>query len=203
VKAGTGVDVVQGKWYRFGAIIDAPGMQPADVARGMALAGAQQISMDPGPPITAKYVQRGAATHKVYVGVPVAVQLGELRAQFTITSVTEVAAPAGAAAPAPAAPAPPAAAPQLPAAPPLMQVLRDLKYGDGLSPAAPVEEVKIVQRRLQVPVDGRFGATTRDAVIKFQVQTGLAPNLPLDQLRARGFGAVKKATWEKLFAVRA
>lgn len=194
-KAGTEVEVVQGRWYRYGAILEAPGVQPADIARGMALAGAQQISMDPGPPMTARYVQRGVTTHKVVLGRPVMVNLGEIQASFTITSVVQVPAPAGAASPGPALPPP--------AAPNVLQ-LRDLKVGDGLAPAAPLEEVKIVQRRLNVsPVDGRFGEATRNAVIEFQVQTGLAPNLPRDQLRKRGFGAVKTATWEKLFSVRA
>lgn len=202
LKAGTEVEVVQGRWYRFGAILAAPaGVQPADIARGMALAGAQQITLDPGPPMTARYVQRGAATHKVLLGVPVTVKLGEHSAQFTITSVVEVPAPAAQPAAQPPAALPPAV--PAPGAPNVLQ-LRDLKVGDGMAPAAPLEEVKIVQRRLNVtPVDGRFGDATRNAVIEFQVQTGLAPNLPRDQLRKRGFGAVKKATWEKLFAVRA
>jgi peptidoglycan hydrolase-like protein with peptidoglycan-binding domain len=84
-------------------------------------------------------------------------------------------------------------------------VLRDLKMGDGLAPAEPLEEVKIVQRRLNMKlVDGRFGGGTRDAVIAFQLESGLAPKgVKLEELRKRGFGAVKKATWEKLFAVRA
>jgi peptidoglycan hydrolase-like protein with peptidoglycan-binding domain len=63
--------------------------------------------------------------------------------------------------------------------------------------------VKIVQRRLRIKDDGQFGDGTRNAVIAFQVQTGLAPKLPLEQLRARGFGAVKRATWEKLLSVQA
>lgn len=203
-KAGTEVEVVQGRWYRFGAIIEAPGLDPADIARGMALAGAQNITLDKGPPMTARYVQRGVATHKVTLGRPASVTLDKIRATFTITSVVEVPAP-GAAAQPPAAQPPAALPPAVPApgAPNVLQ-LRDLKVGDGIAPAAPLEEVKIVQRRLNVtPVDGRFGDITRNAVIEFQVQTGLAPNLPRDQLRKRGFGAVKRATWEKLFAVRA
>lgn len=78
-----------------------------------------------------------------------------------------------------------------------------LKMGDGLKPAAPLDDVKLVQQKLGIAADGRFGAGTRDAVIQFQVKTGLAPNLPIAQLRQRGFGAVKEATWVKLFAVRA
>jgi peptidoglycan hydrolase-like protein with peptidoglycan-binding domain len=78
----------------------------------------------------------------------------------------------------------------------------DLKYGDGLLPKAPLPDVVLVQQKLGIKSDGRFGNETRDAVIAFQVKTGLAPNQPLAQLRARGFGAVKQATWVKLFAVQ-
>lgn len=80
----------------------------------------------------------------------------------------------------------------------------DLKIGVGLKPAAPDPNVVLVQQKLRVvPADGRFGKDTQTAVIKFQQQTGLAPsNQTVEQLRARGFGAVKQATWVKLFAVR-
>ena len=80
----------------------------------------------------------------------------------------------------------------------------DLKLGVGLKPAAPDPNVVLVQQKLRVvPADGRFGHDTQTAVIKFQQQTGLAPaNQTVEQLRARGFGAVKQATWVKLFAVR-
>ena len=78
-------------------------------------------------------------------------------------------------------------------------VLPDLKYGMGLRPQEPVNEVKLVQRRLGLPVDGRFGVATRTAVIEFQKSRGLAPNLPNAELQRRGFGAVKRATWEALF----
>jgi len=80
----------------------------------------------------------------------------------------------------------------------------ELKFGMGLKPAAPLPDVLLVQQKLRVvPADGRFGRDTQTAVIKFQQQTGLAPaNQTVEQLRARGFGAVKQATWVKLFAVR-
>ena len=39
-------------------------------------------------------------------------------------------------------------------------------------------------------------------MIEFQRRTGLAPNQTNAQLKARGFGVVKQATWTKLFDVR-
>ena len=82
--------------------------------------------------------------------------------------------------------------------------MRDLKVGMGLKPQAPLPDVVLVQQKLHVvPADGRFGKDTQTAVIRFQVQSGLAPDLPTETLRARGFGAVKQATWVKLFNVRA
>jgi hypothetical protein len=105
-------------------------------------------------------------------------------------------------APARAAAAPAATAPviNVPATSPMN--MPDLKYGMGLKPAAPVADVALVQQKLGVaPIDGRFGKDTQTAVIKFQQRTGLAPaNQTIEQLRARGFGAVKQATWIKLFA---
>jgi len=96
--------------------------------------------------------------------------------------------------------------PNVPAAAvtPIAAQMPELAYGRGLKPAAPDPNVALVQQRLGVtPADGRFGNGTRDAVIAFQVKTGLAPNLPIADLRKRGFGAVKRATWEKLLEARA
>lgn len=138
-------------------------------------------------------------------------------------------APAPAAAPA-AAPAPAAALPtftatspgwkvkvqtaqvQAPPHPPRprnIAALPDRKYGDGMKPQAADPVVLLVQqelaarRLLQTVPDGRFGNDTRNAVILFQQQYGLAPSdQTTEQLKARGFGAVKQATWQKLFASR-
>jgi len=112
--------------------------------------------------------------------------------------------------------APRAAAPAAPAAQPVAWNVKvgpaavsplqmpDLRIGDGLKPKAPLPDVALVQQKLGVAPDGRFGKDTQTAVIKFQQKTGLAPaNQTIEQLRARGFGAVKQATWIKLFAVRA
>lgn len=131
-------------------------------------------------------------------------------------------------APAPRAPAPPGAAPAATRSPgvpqrpqpvsvpagatpaataaPSILNLPTLRYGMGLAPQPPVPEVVLLQQRLGFPppeCDGRFGGDTRTAVLKFQVKTGLAPNLPHAELLRRQFGVVKQATWTKLFDVRA
>ena len=112
--------------------------------------------------------------------------------------------------PPPATSRPPASSTSSPApvAVPSPMSLPTLSYGMGLKPAAPVPEVVILQQRLQragfnLDADGRFGQGTRVAVIEFQRRTGLAPNQTNAQLQARGFGAVKTATWTKLFEERA
>jgi len=81
--------------------------------------------------------------------------------------------------------------------------LPELKIGAGLKPQPADPNVALVQTKLKengipVEVDGRFGKDTQTAVIAFQVQHGLAPAEPMEQLRARGFGAVKLATWKAL-----
>jgi peptidoglycan hydrolase-like protein with peptidoglycan-binding domain len=38
------------------------------------------------------------------------------------------------------------------------------------------DEVKLLQKRLQIRVDGVFGEQTRDAVINFQLGNGLIPD---------------------------
>ncbi|HEY0467409.1 MAG TPA: peptidoglycan-binding domain-containing protein, partial [Polyangiaceae bacterium] len=77
-----------------------------------------------------------------------------------------------------------------------------LRYGDGLKPQAPNPNVVLLQKRLGIAADGRFGSDTRTTVIEFQRRPGLAPNQTNAQLLARGFGVVKEATWSKLFATQ-
>lgn len=104
--------------------------------------------------------------------------------------------PAPGATPAPAAarsvstPAPPVTpAPAPPVQPSL--VLPTLRYGVGLKPAAPVADVRLLQTKLGIAADGRFGASTRDAVREFQRRRGLDVD-----------GVVGPQTWTALFAVR-
>lgn len=96
--------------------------------------------------------------------------------------------------------APPAATPTsssapmgpAPAVPQAKPGLPLLKRGMGMKPAAPVAEVKLLQTRLGIPSDGRFGKDTEAAVRRFQQQRGLAVD-----------GKVGPNTWVALLAVTA
>jgi hypothetical protein len=86
--------------------------------------------------------------------------------------------------------------------------LPELKRGDGIKPQKPNPNVaflqtKLTERGIPLKADGQFGKDTETAVIAFQVQHGLAPAEPIEQLRARHFGHVKLATWTALLEPRA
>ena len=92
---------------------------------------------------------------------------------------------------------------------PLPQELPDLKVGVGLKPQPANEHVKLAQERLifhgyKLPggADGRFGEGTRMAVIELQKRSALAPRVDNAELVKRGFGAIKRATWEVLLQDR-
>ena len=76
-----------------------------------------------------------------------------------------------------------------PGSPLAMPVLR---YGIGMPPASPVDEVRIVQRKLGIKADGRFGSGTRAAVRSFQRKRSLSVD-----------GVVGRNTWIALFSATA
>ena len=79
--------------------------------------------------------------------------------------------------------------------------LPTLKYGRGLKPAAPDQDVVLLQQKLGITPDGRFGADTRTAVTNFQAKQVNAqrPGWSLKDID----GIVGPQTWTALFAVRA
>lgn len=70
--------------------------------------------------------------------------------------------------------------------------LPTLRKGRGLKPAAPDPDVVLLQQKLGIAADGRFGSGTEAAVRAFQVRN----RLDVD-------GVVGAQTWTALFAVRA
>jgi hypothetical protein len=87
---------------------------------------------------------------------------------------------------------PPAPVASAPAAMPMRVspvALPTLRVGRGLKPAAPDPDVRLLQERLRLGVDGRFGPGTRAAVVAYQQAHGLEPD-----------GVVGPVTWSSLFA---
>lgn len=187
---GGSVEVVAGKWYQWSARVDllTVGPPPADmaagIARGLAAAGAVNVVVSGGPPYQVAYKLLAKSNATVPLGVAIKFSIEGVDGSITFLSGKETTAP-------PPAPKPPEKNPGQVSFPITQQ--RDLKQGDR------GDDVATVQRKLGIDVDGIFGPKTRDAVIAFQREHGLAPDLPLPTLRARGFGAVKQATWRALY----
>lgn len=70
--------------------------------------------------------------------------------------------------------------------------LPTLRRGMGLKPQAPNADVTLLQQKLAIPADGRFGDGTLAAVKLFQKKNGLTQD-----------GIVGPNTWTSLFGVRA
>lgn len=74
--------------------------------------------------------------------------------------------------------------------PPSPLSLPTLRKGWGVKPAPPHPDVVLLQRKLGIDDDGRFGPLTEDAVKAFQKRKGLEQD-----------GVVGPITWTALFAV--
>lgn len=185
---GGSVEVVAGHWYQWSARIDLLTDGPptanlaADIARGLAAGGAVNVVVSGGPPYQVAYKMMAKSNATVPLGVAIKFNIEGTEGSITFLSGKETNAP----------PAPPKSPNPGQVSFPISSQ-RDLKLNDR------GEDVKVVQSKLGIAADGIFGPKTRDAVIAFQREHGLAPDQPLPQLRARGFGAVKQATWRALF----
>jgi peptidoglycan hydrolase-like protein with peptidoglycan-binding domain len=69
--------------------------------------------------------------------------------------------------------------------------LPTLRQGWGIKPAPPHKDVRLLQQRLGIEADGRFGKQTDTAVREYQRRNGLKID-----------GVVGEKTWASLFAVR-
>jgi len=212
VAAGA-VNVIAGRWYQWVARVDGPAGVAADIAKGLALGGAVNIAVSTTPPYAVAYQLQ--AKHAVTVPLGVRIKFaaaGGVELSITFLEGREIEAPTGPKVPIEKPPgwvnvnvpgAPPAEEIKVPGGSIFLKPERSALEMPDLKLGARGEDVKIVQRKLGIPDDGVFGKQTQTAVIVFQQKTGLAPaNQTVEQLRARGFGAVKQATWVKLFGVR-
>jgi hypothetical protein len=221
VADGRSVQVVAGHWYQWSARFDFPDLQgdpraiAAGIARGLASAGAVNIAVSDSPPFIVAYQLKAAQSVTVPLGVQIRFQVDGHEGSITFLEGREVPAPTGPKVPIEkppgwvdvstqsGTPAPGDLRVDVPGgtiyAKPEVQLSRSPLDMPDLKVGSRGEDVKLVQRKLGIKDDGDFGKGTQTAVIQFQVKNGLAPNLPIEQLRARGFGAVKQATWVKLF----
>lgn len=89
-----------------------------------------------------------------------------------------------------------------PSSAPSPVAFRTLRRGMGQEPAAPIDDVRIVQQKLGVtPANGRFGPLTETAVKRFQAK--MIAEKRAGWKPGDDDGKVGPQTWTALFAVRA
>jgi hypothetical protein len=187
MQGGGSVTTVPGRWYQWQAKVEFEGAVPSNpkelaaaIAEGLRATGAVNIVVSDAHPFQVSYKLQAKHAATVPLGVKLRMQVAGVDASITFLAGREVDSPN-----------------KLPPNPGQVtygtSTPRDLKVGDR------GEDVRELQRRLGIAADGIFGRQTQTAVIEFQRSRGLAPNLPTETLRDRGFGAVKAATRVALY----
>jgi hypothetical protein len=146
----------------------------AEIKRGVELGGGTDVVVRRGPPLELEYTMRPSREITLQTGTPITVQWGSLVATIQLAGAVDMT---------PAAP---------PSAPPAARSAVDLpilRRGAGMPPAEPSSDVRTLQARLGIAVDGRFGAGTEAAVKAFQRRRSLTAD-----------GVVGPNTWTALFA---
>lgn len=200
-QAGTSaVELVPGRVYQWSARVDIPraaipgGDERAfaeGIARGLAAAGATNIAVSDSMPFILGYRLLASKAATVPINTPIPIEFAGVRCTITFLSVRQVEAPPDKGPPrawnVQVGPATihPTSSPA-PASPGV--ALPMLRRGAGMPPAAPSADVRMLQQKLGIGADGRFGPGTEAAVKAFQLRRGLKID-----------GIVGPATWAALF----
>lgn len=193
------VQTVAGRWYEWKVRVDAPPGLAATIARGLAALGAIDIAVSSTPPYAVEYRLQAPTAASIPLGVTMLAQFGGDGVSITFVSGRELAMPNPVpkgpnvvltSSPAPghvpfvvpggviyAAPGPSSA--------PSPVAVKTLRRGS----SGP--DVAILQAKLGLPTDGKFGPATETAVKAYQRRARLTPD-----------GIVGPATWTQLFAVQ-
>lgn len=140
-----------------------------DVRRGVELGGGSAVVVRRGPPIEAEYTMQPEREVTLRTGAPLTLQWGPMTATVQLVGAVDITPGAS------------------PGASPVGLPL--LRRGAGISPQAPSKDVAMLQSRLGIPADGRFGAGTEAAVKAFQARRSLSAD-----------GIVGPNTWTALFS---
>jgi peptidoglycan hydrolase-like protein with peptidoglycan-binding domain len=162
-----------GRMYRLRALLSTnpplTGATLDDVRRGVEMGGGSDVVVRPGPPLEAEYTMRPEREVTLRKGVPITLQWSGITFAIQLVSVVDIT-------PAPSSPSSPVGLPVL-------------KRGAGMPPQPPNKDVAMLQARLGIVSDGRFGPGTEAAVKAFQTRRSLTAD-----------GIVGPNTWTALFA---
>lgn len=208
---GRYVDVQAGRWYQWAARVDGPPGLAVEISKGLALGGAVNIAVSTTPPYVVAYQLQAKHSVRVPIGVTVKfASAGGVTLMITFLEGREIEAPTGPVVPVPeppgvtmaSSPAPAPGSTRVPVPGGSIDVrsplaLPVLRRGRGMPPAAPDRDVKLLQQKLGIKDDGRFGPDTEKQVRAFQ---GTQAINKLGWSQKDVDGIVGPKTWTALFA---